>query len=277
MGYAIETNDGRSLSVNDGKAEFTQSFKMWGYASEQFVLRDFGSAIANGSGVGTLTTVPKIGSKHSYFNTLRCWSYDLRREPSGNDTWFVTFKFRNVPHNPSLPQTPSGLSSGPEAIGFEELTARTTVVPVLAWRGGNMAMPEDNGLWGEARGDIGGDPLDAGGQPQTVFKWQFEITRSEVSEQAFSKSLSSFGFQTGYRNSSEVFGFPAGTVIYKGANITRIGTNRYRVSHAYTYDSFYHAIQTMGYNADGQFDVNEDGYADVVYWTQPFPSGSIPS
>ena len=266
--YAIETNDGRSVVVADGKATIRRSYVMWGFDNDLAVIRGLGASSADGAGSSNTTFVPKIGSAHEDWYFMKAWSYNLAKQPGSENIWNIEFEYRNVPSQPrNRPQPNSGLPPGPDAIAFEEITAKVSGSFVLAYRG-NPSYPVD-GNYGEAGGDIGGEPIDAGGQPTSQMRYQYEITKNIVTEQNFDAQLTAYGDFVGFRGTA--FGLVSGSLLYRGASIQRIENNKYRVAHTYLYDSNLHALQVPKYNADGQFDLNEDGHADEVYWKQPFP------
>jgi len=267
--YAIETNDGRQVQVADGKATIRRSYVMWGFDSDLAVIRGLGASYAPSTGASATTFVPKIGSKHEDWHFMQAWSYNLKKRPGSENIWDIEFEYRNIPPQPrNRPQPNSGLPPGPDAIAFEEITAKVSGSFVLAYRA-NPSRPVD-GVYGEEGGNIGGQPIDAGGQPTSQMRYQYEITKSIVTEQNFEEQLAGFGSMVGFRGTA--FGLDSGSVLYRGASIQRIENNKYRVQHTYLYDSNLHALQVPQYNADGQFDLDEDGHADVVYWKQPFPT-----
>lgn len=272
--YAVELLDTGSVNVGDGKVTIRRAFVMWPFPDEAHAIRGLKASYATGPGQSTTTLLPYIGAQHPDWRFMRAHSYNMvRHGGSGDDhAYRVEFEYRNVPNvgnTGSVPPTPTGLPSGPDAISFEELTGKVTGSFILAYRG-NPNPPSAN-VYGGAGGDIGGDPVDAGGQPTSQMRYQFEITKSIVTEQNFDNQLGDYGASVGFRGDG--FGLPGGSVLYRGAQISRIEANKYRVQHTYLYDQYYHALQVPKYDKDGQFDLDEDGHADVVYWKQPFPGG----
>lgn len=271
--YAVELMDNKQVQVNDGKAVIRRSYVMWPYQSEAAAIRGMNGTYNTGPGQSTTTRVPRIGSRDVDFPFMVVASYNLvRYAGQGEDhAWKVDFEYRNVPQQTNNPPTPTGLPSGPAAISFEELTGNVTGSFIMAYR--SDPSPPSNNIFGEGGGDIGGDPCDAGGQPTSQMRYQYEITKSVVTEQNFEAQLGSYGDFVGSRGSG--FGLPDGSVLYRGAQIQRIETNKYRVQHTYLYDSNLHCLQVPKYNRDGQFDLNEDGHVDEVYWKQPFPMANL--
>tara|TARA_Y100001937_G_scaffold21640_1_gene30546 strand:+ start:9242 stop:10075 length:834 start_codon:yes stop_codon:yes gene_type:complete len=272
--YAVETQDSRQVQVGDGKATISRTWKMWGFPNEQSAIRGFNASYPPGPGLSGSTFVPRIGSAHPHFTFMKVHRYNLTQMPGTNDAWVVQFEYRNIPVQTRSPPTPTGLPSGPDAISFEEITGTVSGSFIMAYR--SNPSPPALGRFGEGEGDIGGVPCDAGGQPTSQMRYQYEITKSIVTEQNFESQLGQFGSFVGTRGSG--FGLPDGSLLYRGASIQRIEANKYRVQHTYLYDSNSHCLQVPRYNKDGQFDLDEDGHVDMVYWKQPFPdaNGTLP-
>lgn len=269
MPYAVELENGGQVQVNDGNAVIRRSFVLWPFASEALAIRGLNASYTVGPGQTEKTNVPRIGTPHPDWRFMIVASYNLSRYAGSGEAyaWKVDFEYRNVPSQPRNPPTPTGLPSGPAAISFEEMTGNVTGSFIMAYR--SDPSPPSNNIYGEGGGDIGGDPCDAGGQPTSQMRYQYEISKSVVTEQNFDDQLGAFGDFVGFRGSG--FGLPDGSVLYRGAQIQRIEANKYRVQHTYLYDSNLHCLQVPKYNRDGQFDLNEDGHVDEVYWKQPFP------
>jgi len=272
--YVIETNDGRQVQVADGKAIIRRSFKAWGFPAEQNVIRGMNASYPDSPGSSTTTFLPRIGSRHEFYTFLVVHSYNLTKAPGTTDAWSIEYEYRNVEFQTRNPPTPSGLTSGPDSINYEELTGKVTGSFILAYRA-NPQPPTLN-FFGEQVGDIGGEPIDAGGQPTSQMRYQYEITKSVVSAQQFDDQLGSYAAFVGKRGGG--FGCADGTLLYRGASIQRIEANKFRVQHTYLFDPSYHALQVPRYDKDGTFDLDEDGHVDIVYWKQPFPDadGSLP-
>jgi len=272
--YAIETNDGRQVSVGDGKAIIRRSYKVWGFTAEQDVIRGMNASYPHGPDASDTTYLPRIASRHEFYTFMSVHSYNLQKMPGTTNAWIVEYEYRNVAVQTRQPATPTGLPSGPDAVSYEELTGKVSGSFILAYRA-NPQAPTLN-FFGEQVGDIGGDPIDAGGQPTSLMRYQFEITKSVVTTQNFDDQLGSYANFVGRRGGG--FGCADGSLLYRGASIQRIEANKFRVQHTYLFDQNYHALQVPRYDKDGNFDLDEDGHVDIVYWKQPFPDagGSLP-
>ena len=279
--FASELQDSTNLQVSDGKVTLRRRYRIWGttFNRENDVIQNaFGDQpvpVYESDGA-TVIRVPRLYDKDPVFgNLLVSHSYTLQKLGGAVNTWDLEWEFRNVQWNSQTASTPGGLAAGPDAPGFEELTARITGSFTLGYRADPSPPTAVGGteMYGPGAGDIGGDPIDAGGQPTSVMRYQYEIVRAQVVDQLFDQALASNAASVGTRGSQ--FGLDSGSVLYRGSNINRIGTNRYRIQHSYLYDSNFHAIQTPKYNKDGLSDLDEDGHVDIVYWKQPFPSSSL--
>lgn len=266
MASGVEYIEGNSLAVGDGSAEATRVFRLEGYANELIAVRSgLGNTISKtGSGGLSTVTIPKINDKHPHFAVLFAYQYNMRSMPGTSDCWEVEFSYRR--YQPTSQSNNNGLSTGPEEVGFQEVTARCTGAFHDVYRA-NPNVPA-NGTPNDA--DIGGDGVDCGGVPTSVMRQQYEITFSVT---ANAGSLKAFGEAVGQRCSSNVFGLDGAAVLYRGANIQRIGTNLFSVQHTYLFDSMYHLIQAPSYHKDGQpkIDYSTGKFKDVTF-VQPFPN-----
>ena len=272
MAKAVELTDGTRMSVGDGSIDATRSFFFDGYADELTVIRSgFGSTVT-GVGGGTVV-VPRLRDRHPLFQQLYAYKYDLTKESGGTDQWRATFSYRRYA---PLDRTDSnGLTLGPETVDFSDVSARCTGSFTDVYRA-NVSIPHDGEPSG---GDIGGDPVDAGGVPTSVMRTQYELT---VNVTKNGDSLTGFSESVGKRCTNDVVGLDGAATLYMGAAIQRIGTNLFSVSHTFLYDSQYHLIQAPDYLPDGQPDLGTDpdvpselGHFKTVRHVQPFDQGSI--
>ena len=275
MASAIEIVDGRSVSFNEGAVEATASFILEGYANEFLVIRNgFGSSVTKIASGGLSTVdIPKIGSPHPLYPALLfCYAYDLTSLPGESDKWRVQFRYRRTPAQTSQAQiNPVGeiIGTGPADIGFQELSARVSGTFVEAYRA-------DVDLTGAGNnpGDIGGTPVDRAGVPTSVMRQQMEISMSETMSEF---DPSDFVGYVGTRTKFRLFGVDSGYLVYRGANIQRIETNKFSVQHTWLYDSDYHLVQEPVYTIAGAPMLGTDGEfkgkASQVYHRQPFPQG----
>lgn len=267
MGTLIEHIDGASLSVNDGVAELKRVFVLTGYTSELQVIRDLGTSVTVTTNSLSSAILPKIGDIHPTIKSLYAAAYNLQKVPKTPDSWKIDFTYRfNKPVNFN-----TEISAGPDALGFKETTARVTGKFDLCYR----ADPNfSDGIPGE---DIGGQGVDVNGQPTSIMRSQYEIQFNETVNSNIGSVLKSYGEEVGTVCSGTVFGLKGAQVLYKGAAITRIAQNAYRLTHSYLYDQWYHTIQTPKFTTDGQVVLDENGNTATVLAVQPFPVGNAGS
>ncbi len=265
MGTAVEHIDGGALSVSPGVAESKRTFIMSGYPSQGSVVDVLGERINTTYDPSTDIVIPKIGDRHPDFPAiLFAHAYELSKVPKSDGMWRLTFTYRfNEPTSFS-----TDITRGPDAIGFTETTARLTGKFDLCYRadpdfGANIP---DN--------DIGGEPVDVNGEPTSIMRVQYEIQFNVTVNDTIQEILGTFGDQVGAVCGGPVFGLPGETVLYRGASISRIAQNAYRLTHTYLYDQWYHTIQTPDYTLDGQIELDEDGHCKTVFAIAPFPVGS---
>ena len=268
MTTAIEHNDGRQLSVGDGKVQYRKVFILTGYTAELDIIADFGKAPSDGNG-GT-TPLPYVGQTHPEMRALYAWSYNLAKMPGTTDMWRIEWEYRTVsPASPRAAPNTGGLTRGPNEVGFEEITGSLTGSFALMYR----ADPANDDPAGTDF-DIGGQSLDVAGSPTSVMRAQYQITVARTSTSQFDDNVTRFGSAVGTRADSDILGIEGGRMLYKGAQIQRVETQVYRVVHTWLYDKFAHLIQVPKYEADGTCKKKPDGTVEHVYHKQPFPLGT---
>ena len=82
----------------------------------------------------------------------------------------------------------------------------------------------------------------------------------------------------GTRNDQTLFKVSKGLLVYRGANISRIETNKFTVQHTWLYDQDYHLIQEPSYLSSGTPQLAKEGErkgkAEPVFHRQPFNFGN---
>lgn len=269
----LESNDSRAFGVRGGKATATRTFLFIDFRTESEVIFDgFGQSPFTNPDSTTIDT-PRILDAHPEFNDLTAVAYALKKVPGSINHWTATWTYESSAPRNNNQQANTDLSLGVDSIGYNDITARTIAKPMLIYRANPLTFDQVPAIDDESEaevGDIGGKPVDAACQPVTIFRRQIEFAGSETLEiQDFDK-IKRFSALTGLRGS--VPGFEAGSVLYLGADISRIGAQTFRVSHKYLWDQYFHCEQAPVFNATGQCDYDDDGHADTVRWIQPFKS-----
>ena len=273
MGTVIEVVDGRRISFDEGAVEAERTFIFNGYSGEaDVILNAFRSSQDQIGDSSVKLRVPAIGEQHPEFpSILFCYAYDLSQMPGETDKWRATFRYRRTEGTLVIDST-ANIGAGPALDGFEEITARVSGSFAEMYRAGPDLQTEE-----EIDGDIGGEPIDRAGVPTSVLRKQMEITlnRTVVGQQG--ETVETLVPFVGTLNNVRLFGIDRGKLVYRGANIQRVETNKFIVSHTWLYDSFYHRIQEIEYTiagtpklggADG--DELYKGRAYPVKFRQPF-------
>ena len=151
---------------------------------------------------------------------------------------------------------------------FVRFSTKVSSVYVDAFRVG-AALPSS--LSFPADEDIAGTSVDMGGSPISV-----QATQATVETTFNVESVPNFAAlfnATGTRNSGTFLGFSAGSLLYLGPTIDRVGANLYQRRDSFVFDSFFHCRQIVGeVDLDGRAVLDEYQRAAKVYWRQPFPN-----
>lgn len=265
MGKIREHIDGVALSVADGVADAKRVFILTEYTTPAAIVEDLGEQVTDADNALQVITLPKIGDPHPDFpNILFASSYDLVKLPKAVNSWKITWKYRfNQPTGFF-----SDITKGPDQLGFREVTARCTGKFDMTYR----ANPDfSNGV---PTGDIGGEPVDINGQPVSMMRTQYEIQVNDTVNDNITNVLGTYGDQVGSVCGGSVFGLPGNAVLYRGASLTRIAQNAYRLTHTYLYDQWFHTLQAAEYTRDGMLNLDTYGQCVTVYAVQPFNVGS---
>jgi hypothetical protein len=120
--------------------------------------------------------------------------------------------------------------------------------------------------------DIGGTPIDQGGQPVTTL-----IPTQELSITNYRADNNAVAIRAalGKRNSASWLGAAAGFVLFTGATAKRVGINKYEVQYKFVYDDYAHCRQVAIRDLDARPRLSTpDGNglcnASLVVWRQPF-------
>jgi hypothetical protein len=190
--------------------------------------------------------------------------YNVKTDLEGPNKFIVTWKYGL--DTITVPDTNPG---DPEFIDFS-IEQRPVAVDV--WRTGDFLQFGTDSI----EVDIGGDEVDAAGEPVTAF-----ITQQDLQIQVRSTQFSNIPIGTslsflGKRNATAFFGAPAGYLLYTGLSTQRDGVNSYNTT---TYDSLAHRRQVPQRESTGEVETellnenesNEKRVAAVVHLVQPFP------
>ena len=193
--------------------------------------------------------------------------YNVKTDLEGPNKFIVTWKYGL--DTITVPDTNPG---DPEFIDFS-IEQRPVAVDV--WRTGNFSQTGTDTI----EEDIGGNEVDAAGEPVTAFitqqDLQIQVRSTQFSNIPISTSLSLLG----KRNLNSFFGAAPGYLLYTGLSTQRDGVNSYNTTMTFTYDSLAHRRQVPQRESTGEVETellnenesNEKRVAAVVHLVQPFP------
>jgi hypothetical protein len=177
--------------------------------------------------------------------------------------WEVQFTYENSEPGDKLPNEE----------GYVQITIDYASEFRDAWRTG-PTIPANGTQTGL---DCGGTPIDKAGVPLSILVRMSDITITEtVSAASFPERSLKIRQARGRRNSTIFQGAPIGQVLYLGANASRIGLEKFSITHKFRQDEFLHMIQSPRRNQLGIVEPVADaqgifraGNVDLV---QPFPN-----
>lgn len=250
----VELQETRSFSESGGRVTASRKFRIWDDASTittPRVVRDsFGDPL------------PEIGELFPEEKVIYCTGYNIRSVPDSLGVWEVEFIYENSEPGRFLPQED----------GYTQITIEYAAEFRDAYRTG-VTIPT-NGTSSGA--DCGGTKIDKAGVPISVLVRMSDVTIIEtVSAASFPARSQNIRLARGRRNSVPFQGAPVGQVLYTGATATRVGIEKYQITHRFRQDEDYHMIQSPRRNQLGQVQTTADAQgvyrADFVDLVQPFP------
>ena len=267
MAEWIEQLASRSISTSNGRAQAVVKWHADGYPNLKAINAVFGTEVSS-------VLVPKVGDVHPDFTGLVLKDLDVSPVSGFNDLWEVTFKYeQQSAFFGGLAPPPGTL---PNQLGYVELSSEIRAEFQLVWRSGDVNIPSkgEPGTDGTADGpddeeaDIGGERIDANGNPVSAIRRIHELTLTETVN---SPAFGDYGRYRFTRNQRIFYDAAPGRVLYRGASVRRTGVNVYQVSHSFVDDEFFHLQQQPYLNDSGKpFRRQDDKKAKLVYWVQPF-------
>ncbi len=263
----IEQLNSRAITSSGGRGSGTRSFVASGYTSVKAVYSSFGSTVAT-------IRVPKKGDSHPDFTGMVARDFAITPVDGHTDLFEVSWTYEMVTTDYfQAPAASTDFETLPNEVGYVELSSEIRAEFVLAFRQG-AAYPT-NGTPGEPDyddpddpdNDIGGESVDAGGNPTSVPRRIQELTLTETVTEPDFGAYGSYRFA---RNKTEFLGAAPGRVLYRGASVRRTGLNVYTVSHSFVDDEAFHLQQAARLDQDGRPRLGDNKKAESVYWVQPF-------
>ena len=255
----IEKLESRSIQSSGGRGTGTRSFFASGYSDPANVFKTFGTTVGS-------TEVPGKGSSYPSFPGLLAKDFTITPVGGQSDIFEIVWnyemtstEFLAAPDEPF----PDVL---PNEVNYVELSSEIRTEFQLAWRSGPNTPPQGEPDPDE---DIGGTPVDAGGNPTSIMRRRQELVLTETVTSVDFGQISTFTFA---RNQRKFLGADIGRVLYRGASVRRTGVSVFTIAHSFVDDEFFHLEQQPLIDQNGiAVDEGSDGHADEVYFIQPFP------
>lgn len=261
------------------------------------IVGDSGLTTLLGSGAGS--AYQSFGTSYladSTYPKLRYAGYTLQNDDGGSK-WTLTVNFDSA--QSSYSPSASAKDTIPEnQPGFTAIEMSIQSATVPTWRANASAPATDSLRNNPDETEIGGTPVDQAGEPVDMFVSVLSFTvRNVISGRP--SNWSTIASMTNTRNSAafSIAGFsaPVGTLLFTGAQVSRVGPNAYEVAYSFAYDDMYHLRQVPKVDSTGkpvlgildgsplalttnattlENNENKPRYAGAVLWKQPFPDTS---
>lgn len=259
MPDVIEKLESRSIQTSGGRGSGTRNFYASGYSSPKDVFATFGKTVGS-------QVVPAKGDSYPELPGLIAKDFTISPVAGQSDVYEITWTYEMFSTEFLAAPEVDPPERLPNEIDYVELSSEIRTEFQLAWRldptTPSLGEPDPDQ-------DIGGDPVDAGGNPTSIQRRRMELVLTET---VASVDFGLIGRYTFNRNSKTFLGAVPGRVLYRGASVRRTGVNVFTIAHSFVDDQFYHLEQQPLVDQNGvPMDNDSDGHADEVYYIQPFP------
>jgi hypothetical protein len=251
----VELQETRGFSDSGGRVSASRTFRCWDDAapltSPKMVKDHFG------------VELPDIREEFPDEKLIFATAFSIKHIPESRNVWEVQFTYENTEPGDKLPNEE----------GYVQITIDYASEFRDAWRL-NPQIPTNGTATGE---NCLGTPIDKAGVPLSILVRMSDITITEtVSAASFPERSLRIRQARGRRNSTIFQGAPIGQVLYLGANASRIGLEKFSITHKFRQDEFLHMIQSPRRNQLGIVEPVADAQgifrADKVDLVQPFPN-----
>jgi hypothetical protein len=251
-----EKQETRGFSDSGGKKTASRMFTVW----DDVTPIETPSIIRDQMGV----TLPAIGDKFPEEKVVYAVSYSIAHLAGSRNTWEFTVNYENSEPNQYLPQEE----------GYTEITIDYAIEFRDLWRTGTSAGSHVAGI--PSGGDIGGIKIDKAGEPLSILVRMSDITIKEtVSAASFPGRSQGIRAARGRRNLTPFQGAVKGEVLYTGASASRVGLEKFSITHKFRQDEVFHMLQSALRNQLGKVETapfTAIHRASTVEYIQPFPS-----
>jgi len=202
--------------------------------------------------------------------------------------WIVEFNFDSTVGDAAAGPVAADVKTATE-VGFTSIEVQTSVQTVDIWRTG-ATLPTSSNISLPALIDIAGTKVDSAGEPisallpiQTINVRNVKYGRPDyatILAAAGSRNVEDFTLGS----TGQTFLCVESSLLFVGANTSRIGPNQYEINYQFSYDpTTYHLRQqplrdidqrasTTRVTPGSAISAANPEQANVVYWKQPFPS-----
>ena len=202
--------------------------------------------------------------------------------------WVVDFNFDSTVGDAAAGPVAADVKTATE-VGYTSIEVQTSVQTVDIWRTG-ATVPSGSNISFPTLIDIVGSKVDSAGEPISAL---LPIQTINVRNVIYGRpNYATILAAAGSRNddivtfgaSGQQFSCYASSLLFVGANSSRIGPNQYEISYQFSYDpTTYHLRQQPLRDIDQRTSTTRPTpgsaisaanpeQANVVYWKQPFPS-----
>tara|TARA_Y100001938_G_scaffold146649_1_gene225966 strand:+ start:209 stop:1024 length:816 start_codon:yes stop_codon:yes gene_type:complete len=259
MPEIIEKLESRAIQSSGGRGTGSRKFFASGYSNPKQILETFGSS------VGTLK-VPDKGQPYPDLPGLIAKDFSITPVQGQSDVYEIDWQYEMMSVEFLAPPEIEPPSTLPNEVDYVEFSMEIRTEFQLAWRSNpnspSLGEPDPDD-------DIGGTPIDAGGNPTSIMRRRQELVVTETVNSVDFATISNFTFK---RNNATFLGTGKGSTLYRGASVRRTGVQVFIIAHSFVHDQFFHMEQQPLIDQNGvAVDKNNDGHADEVYFVQPFP------
>ena len=252
-----EKLESRSVQSSGGRGTGKRSFYWQGYDDPSAVFATFGRTVSG-------LEIPDKGKPYPSLPGLIAKDFSITPVSGQNDCYVLDWSYEMMSVEWLAAPEVAIEETLPNQVSYVELSSEIRTEFFLAWR----YEPQVGDDPPDPDVDIGGSPCDHGLQPTSIMRRRQELVLTETVNEVDYGRISGFAF---HRNSTPFLGAEPGRVLYRGASVRRTGLQVYTIAHSFVDCQFKHQEQQPLVDQHGvPVDWDNDGFADFVYWIQPF-------
>ena len=226
--------------------------------SREFICYDDDGSAASLVDVIDHSDMPTVGDSHPDISGIWASTFNMTPSRDRAGVWVVKWEYNTTRGGGGPdPQEPPG--------GKLDVSVGLTIVDL--YKSGPDFPPNINSPVKDA--DIGGVLEAEKGYPLSYSLPTAQITIAETIN-TNEVNAGALIINVGKRNLRSFIGFPAGTVLYAGTDVSRAEAGVYRITHRFHYDAWFHLRQVPERDVNGRPVVKKDDDTMEAYWRQPF-------